>query len=150
MTQEEYAGFRADTCEEYRAQKVEAGEYLADEAEERALGEIDGLLPDGADTEGMLLLVGEVDGVVVGRAWVALQHSLSPPGTAWIYAIEVSPEHRGKGYSRALLAGTERETARHGVPYLGLNVFGANAAARHLYESAGYQIQAMQMRKALS
>jgi ribosomal protein S18 acetylase RimI-like enzyme len=149
MTPEEYAGFRADTCVEYAAQKVEAGEYPAGEGEERALAEINGLLPDGAGTEGMLLLVGEVDGVVVGRAWVGLQHPQSPPGTAWIYAIEVSPEHRGKGYSKALLAGTERETARHGVPYLGLNVFGPNAVARHLYESSGYETQAVQMRKKL-
>ena len=149
MTAGEFAIFRADSAREYAAQKVKAGDYIPDGAEERALQEMDALLPDGIGTQGMFILVAEVGGDIVGRVWVALRHPSSPPDTAWIYAIDVFPEHRGKGYSRALLAAAEQETTRHGVPYLGLNVFGANETARRLYESAGYEITSIQMRKKL-
>lgn len=149
MTETEFAVFRAENAREYAAQKVEAGEYVPDGAEDRALKEIDALLPDGVGTQGMFILVAEAGGDIAGRVWVALRHPASPPDTAWIYAIDVLPEHRGKGYSRALLAAAEQETARHGVPFLGLNVFGANETARRLYESAGYEIKSLQMRKEL-
>ena len=149
MTAAEFAVFRAETAREYAAQKVEAGEYVPDGAAERALKDMDALLPDGVDTQGMFFLVAEAGGDVVGRVWVTLQHPSSPPDTAWIYAIDVLPEHRGKGYSRALLTAAEQETARCGVPFLGLNVFGANETARRLYESAGYEIKSIQMRKEL-
>jgi ribosomal protein S18 acetylase RimI-like enzyme len=149
MTAAEFAAFRAESAREYAAQKVGAGEYAPDEAQDRALKEIDALLPGGVGTEGMFILVAEAGGEVAGRVWVALRHPDSQPGTAWIYAIDVLPEHRGKGYGRALLTAAEQETARHGVPFLGLNVFGSNETARHLYESAGYEITAVQMRKEL-
>ena len=79
--------------------------------------------------------------------WVALDRGR--PGEAWIYDIEVNPEHRGKGYGRALLLVAEQEAARHGSTAIGLNVFGTNTVARSLYESAGYRITALNMRKEL-
>jgi hypothetical protein len=38
---------------------------------------------------------------------------------------------------------------RHGVDSIGLNVFGTNMVARSLYDSAGYTVSAMQMKKVL-
>lgn len=38
---------------------------------------------------------------------------------------------------------------RRGVAELGLNVFGSNATARHLYESLGFQVTSQQMAKPL-
>jgi GNAT superfamily N-acetyltransferase len=97
-------------------------------------------------TPGVLLLVAENAGAgAVGAAWVALDRV-----TAWLVEIDIHPEHRGKGYGRALLAAVERESARRGATALGLNVFGPNAAARRLYETSGYQITALQMRKELA
>ncbi|MGH3260272.1 MAG: GNAT family N-acetyltransferase [Streptosporangiaceae bacterium] len=66
-----------------------------------------------------------------------------------MYDIEVNEEHRGQGYGRALLQAAEQEAARGGSQAIGLNVFGTNTVARRLYESAGYEITAMNMRKRL-
>jgi hypothetical protein len=46
-------------------------------------------------------------------------------------------------------AAAERETAQRGVTTIGLNVFGANVVVRRLYESAGYDVTSLQMRKPL-
>ena len=44
----------------------------------------------------------------------------------------------------------EEELRERGIPRIGLNVFGRNAVARHLYESVGYQISSIQMSKDIS
>ena len=81
-------------------------------------------------------------------ASVALPGDRSAP-KAWIYDIEVNPEHQGKGYGRALLHAAEQQAAQHGSKAIGLNVFGTNTVARRLYESSGDQITSMNMRKEL-
>lgn len=149
MTPQEFAEFRAQLVSSYAASHVTAGNWTAQEALERSAQQIDGLLPGGERTEGMLLLAGlTADGEYAGHVWVALEKA-DEGGGAWIYDIEVRADQRGKGYGRALLAAAEREAARHGVPRIGLNVFGPNAVARSLYESAGYEIVTLQMRKTL-
>lgn len=148
MTSAEFVTFRTRLVREYAAKHVRAGNWTHEEAPLRASKQTDELLPQGIDTVGMLLLCAEtVDGDVVGQVWVALQHRPGSGGGAWIYDIEVAPEHRGRGYGRALLRAAERGTARHGVTAIGPNVFGPNTAARSLYESAGYEVMSVQMRK---
>jgi GNAT superfamily N-acetyltransferase len=146
MTAAEFGAFRARCVRDYAAAHVRAGDWDPDAAEESAAREMDGMLPGGVATPGVLLLVAENAGAgAVGAAWVALDRV-----TAWLVEIDIHPEHRGKGYGRALLAAVERESARRGATALGLNVFGPNAAARRLYETSGYQITALQMRKELA
>jgi len=43
----------------------------------------------------------------------------------------------------------EQEITRRGIGVIGLNVFGSNMVARNLYETAGYQINSMHLRKKL-
>ena len=64
--------------------------------------------------------------------------------------MEVVDDQRGRGYGRALLDAAEREVVARGGDSVGLNVFGANAAAKGLYVSAGYEVAATLMRKALT
>ena len=147
MTVAEFETYRARLVPEYAAEHVRAGNWAADQAETLAARQVDELLPAGPDSPGMLLLVASTPGgEPVGVVWVALDRR---PGEAWIYDIEVNAEHRGKGYGRALLQAAEHEAAQHGSKAIGLNVFGPNTVARRLYESAGYQITAMNMRKDL-
>ena len=148
MTQEEFSSYRRRAITEYAAENVRAGEWSAERAEQRAAKETDDLLPDGADTEGMVLLVGETVGEVVGLVWVGP----APDDRAgwWIYDIEVVPAQRGRGYGRALLEATEREAERRGGRSIGLNVFGGNDVALGMYESSGYQVASIQMRKRLA
>lgn len=96
----------------------------------------------------MLLLAAETaNGALIGTVWVALEGE----GTsgAWIYQIEIVPEQRGHGYGRALLRAVEREVEQRGCKSIGLNVFGANAVARSLYESSGYETTSLHMRNRL-
>ena len=149
MTASEFADFRRRAIVGYAADNVQAGNWSEDEAEELAAKATDEVLPQGVDTPGMLLLVAQTAaGEAVGMVWVSLTR---PQGEgAWIYDIEVIPEQRGRGYGRALLEAAERECMARGVGMLGLNVFGPNTVARRLYESAGYEVTTMQMRKSLS
>jgi ribosomal protein S18 acetylase RimI-like enzyme len=149
MTVEEFGLFRAALISDYAADHVRAGNWAADQSQELAAGQIDGLLPEGPETPGMLVLTAlSAAGDAVGHLWVGLERA-EAGGGAWIFDIEVAAEQRGQGYGRALLAAAERETARHGGQALGLNVFGDNTVARSLYESSGYEIKTLQMRKEL-
>lgn len=147
MTAEEFGAYRGRMVREYAAEHVRAGDWSAADSEQRAEKETDDLLPDGVDTAGMVLLVGETTDGAVGFVWVGPE-----PGPRlgwWIYDIEVVPEHRRRGFGRALLEAAESEVKRRGGDSVGLNVFGGNAIARSLYESSGYDLTSLQMRKRL-
>jgi GNAT superfamily N-acetyltransferase len=147
VTAEEYESFRVRLVRDFTAEHVSAGNGSADEAERRAAAQVIALLPHGPSTAGHLLLTAEdALGEPVGFIWLAPHYRA---GTAWIYDIEVHPEHRGKGYGRALLQAAEDETRRLGVNAIGLNVFGATSVGLAVYESAGYAVMSLQMRKEL-
>jgi GNAT superfamily N-acetyltransferase len=146
MSADEFEAYRSRTVTDYAAAHVDAGDWSPDRAEGLAAAQTESLLPEGADTPGMLLLIAEShqDGVV-GLAWVALEHG--EKRGAWIYDIEIVPGQRGKGYGRALLHAVEQLVLEHGIESIGLNVFADNSFARKLYESTGYEAISIQMRK---
>jgi ribosomal protein S18 acetylase RimI-like enzyme len=150
MRGDEYEEFRARLVREYAAAHVAAGDWASDGAQARAEAEMDELLPDGPHTDGSFVMTAEDEaGGRVGFIWVALKGPSSSRG-AWIYDIEVDAARRGQGYGRALLAAAEAETLRRGADTIALNVFGANTVARSLYDSAGYEVTTLQMRKRFS
>jgi ribosomal protein S18 acetylase RimI-like enzyme len=57
---------------------------------------------------------------------------------AFVAYMAVDRAFRGTGVGTALLAHAENEARRRGAPYLALMVTEENAAARALYERAGY------------
>ncbi|HEY1824825.1 MAG TPA: GNAT family N-acetyltransferase [Acidimicrobiales bacterium] len=82
---------------------------------------------------------------VVGTLWLGLHNGVGPDW--WIYEIEISERFRGTGYGRPTLAAAEEFVRAQGGTRLGLNVFGTNAVARHLYEAAGYSVANIEMYK---
>lgn len=150
MTPGEFEQWQAALATAYAAEQVAAGRWAADGAVHRAREENARLLPQGLATPRTLLFTA-VDGAgePVGRAWVTLDHPRGAPDVAFLYDIEIAEAHRGKGYGRALLAAVEQATRETGVGALELNVFGTNAPAIALYDSAGYDVVTQQMRKAL-
>ena len=54
-----------------------------------------------------------------------------------------------KGYGRETMALAEVEARNQGLQSWGLNVYGHNQIARHLYESMGYTTTAIRMKKNL-
>lgn len=145
MTQQEFSQYRQRSISEYAAEHVRTGNWPPEEAEQRAAQETDELLPEGADTDGMVLLSGESDGEVVGLVWAGP----APDGRAgwWVYDIEVVPAQRGRGFGRDLLEAAEREAQLRGADSMGLNVFGGNDIALGLYQSSGYHVASLGLRK---
>jgi ribosomal protein S18 acetylase RimI-like enzyme len=149
LTAEEFEALKVTLCKGYAADKVRAGEWAPVGAEARAADQLAHLLPQGLRTPDVLLAAAETpDGEWVGRLWLGWE-SRGPVRAAWIYDIEVSAAHRGSGYGRALLSAAEEAAHQGGATEIGLQVFGHNPTARHLYESAGYEVTAQQMRKSL-
>jgi ribosomal protein S18 acetylase RimI-like enzyme len=135
---------------EIHAQGVaESNGVPVDEIRQTSERQTDELLPQGVQTPDMLLFLGLVADQPVGWIWIGLPRTPDRPEMAWVYYVGVDPEHRAKGYGRALLVAAERELTRRGVPRLGLNVHGHNSVAIGLYQSLGFEVTAQQMAKRL-
>jgi len=152
MTQEEYDRLSPAVIDSFAAKLLEAGHATSPEdARTQTLAQIEQLLPEGVGTSWMLLLAAEADGDgIVGQIWLSLPGTAAHPDTAWVYNVEVSPEHRGKGFGRAIMLAAEGELRGRGVDRLGLNVFGSNRTAIALYDSLGFAVTSQQMSKPLN
>lgn len=135
---------------DYARAKVASGAWTEAEAAERARADQAKLLPRGLATPGHHLRRVEAAGTAefVGWFWVAAA-SEGPPDLAWLYDIEIVPEHRGKGFGREVMALAETEAKTMGFARLGLHVFAHNRVALHLYEACGFQTSDVTMVKPL-
>jgi ribosomal protein S18 acetylase RimI-like enzyme len=150
MTTEEFQAWRLHSLQAYAQEKVNAGVWSLEEAEQRSREEFDELLPDGLASESQLLFCArDAAGEQVGILWLSLVHPRGAPDTAFVYDIEIEPDRRGQGYGHAVLAAGEDVLRGYGVRALGLNVFGDNPNAIRLYETSGYDVTSQQMRKVL-
>ncbi len=59
----------------------------------------------------------------------------------WVYYVTVDPDHRYKGYGRAIMTAAENWLRARGIQKLQLMVRGDNAQVRAFYESLGYYDQ---------
>ncbi|HEY1572664.1 MAG TPA: GNAT family N-acetyltransferase [Pseudonocardiaceae bacterium] len=147
MSDDEIRAFARRHLDTYVAERVDSGE-TPEQARAHADGEWERYFPGGTPAAGhrlFRLLAGDVP---AGVLWLGP----SPDGRAgldWIYYVEIDEDLRGRGYGRAALGIAERDAGTRGAERLGLNVFGGNAVARRLYESAGYQPAAINMVKRL-
>jgi ribosomal protein S18 acetylase RimI-like enzyme len=148
MTAEEFEPFITHLIEHYALDLSASQDMILAAAQERAAQQTRGLLPQGIETPGQVIYTirnGE-NGERVGVLWVAID---SEKKSAWIYDIEIEQACRGRGFGRETLYQLEDILRQQGIRTLGLNVFGDNHIARHLYESLGFQPTAIQMRKQL-
>jgi ribosomal protein S18 acetylase RimI-like enzyme len=137
MDEAEYQAYLEKSIPAYAADKLQAGNWTADEALERAQLEYGHFLPQGVDTPGHFVgkLLNEV-GEVVGYLWYAgLDNN---PGTAFIFDFEIYETFRRRGYASEALAVLVDEARGQGYKRLALHVFGANTAARMLYKKNGF------------
>lgn len=131
----------------YIAERVRAGE-TPEEARRVADRQHASLFPGGVPAPGHLLSRVMDDGTPVGWLWIG-PHSPERPHSYWIWDIVIDEEFRGGGRGRATMVLAEQSALAAGATDLGLNVYGHNLVARHLYESLGYDTVSLQMRKAL-
>ena len=79
------------------------------------------------------MLLGRNDGALVASALVGHDGH-----RGWVYYVTVDPDHRFKGYGRAIMTSAEEWLRARGIEKLQLMVRGDNARAHAFYESLGY------------
>jgi ribosomal protein S18 acetylase RimI-like enzyme len=82
------------------------------------------------------VLLGRDDGVLVASVLVGHDGH-----RGWVYYVTVDPDHRYKGYGRAIMTSAENWLGARGIQKLQLMVRGDNLQVRAFYESLGYYDQ---------
>lgn len=149
ITEEVYEAWYSASVKEYAAAHARTGQMSPEEAEAMARREHGELLPDGPRSPNQYLyqIADSDSGTVVGIIWFAKRGDGAPQ--AFVYALEVFPDHRRRGYARAAMLALEDEVRRLGLARVGLHVFGDNVPAIRLYESLGYATTNVLMKKDL-
>ena len=148
---DEFSAWQTYQAREYSREKVASGAWSEASALARAEAENTTLLPNGFATTGHHIrrIENKDTQELIGWIWVSLATD-GPPGLAWLYDIEIVPEHRGQGHGREFMRLAEIEAKRLGCTRLGLHVFATNKVAHHLYQSCGYEVTDISMVKDLS
>jgi GNAT superfamily N-acetyltransferase len=101
------------------------------------------LFPEGKQTPDQHIYNVYEGTTKVGLLWIGDRAYHRTPFTqAWIYYIEVVPEHRNKGIGTEILKWAEQYCIENQIPRLGLNVFAYNPKAKKLYERLGFEVYA--------
>jgi ribosomal protein S18 acetylase RimI-like enzyme len=148
ITEDELAAFMLAVEQQYAAQKSSMGGVSDVEARAQAERETAILFPKGRPQPGhAIFTMVRDDGVRLGRVWLA-PHRVEP-GLAFVYDIQIEPEHRGNGYGRALMELAQDWARSSGYTSISLHVFGGNEPAISLYKSLGYEVTDLSMRRTL-
>ncbi len=107
------------------------------------------LFVDGVPNDDQRLFDVMDDDVLVGSLWLA---KMDDQGAhEWfVYDVVIDQAFRGRGFGRSTMQAAEDYVRSQGGTKLTLNVFGPNLVARGLYESMGYSVLAVGMRKNLN
>jgi ribosomal protein S18 acetylase RimI-like enzyme len=147
MTHAEFEAWLPRQVAGYAAMIAASGAMPAVAALEKAERDTARYLGNGQVAPGHLVFRIMAGNVPVGWLWLAVPGPDPDPLMAWVFEVEIEPAFRERGYGRAAMRLAEDEARSRGMTSLGLNVHGYNAVARSLYESLGYEVTAMQMKK---
>lgn len=150
MTADEFEPYLTRAIAGYAADNVKAGYWNSTEALQRSEQEFKHLLPEGVATAGNYLYsIKDPDlGENVGMIWLAaLERGSVKRG--FIYDFKIVEAKQGRGYGRQALQAIDDVARSLGLPSIGLHVFAHNSVARHLYETAGYEVASLNMVKRL-
>jgi ribosomal protein S18 acetylase RimI-like enzyme len=131
----------------YAALIAASGAMSAAAAQEKAERDTARYWGSGADTPGQSVFRVTAGSIGVGWLWLGVPGPDPDPLMAWVFEVEIEAAFRGLGYGRAAMKRAEEEARARGMTSIGLNVHGQNVVARSLYDSLGYEITAMQMKK---
>ena len=147
MGESEFSEFLVSSRDGYIAERVTAGEDLAEAT--RAVNEMSQeMFPGDEPRPDHVVYTVEEDGTRVGSLWLGPPTD-ARPGEWWVWDIMIDESRRGRGLGRACMLLAEREASARGATRLGLTVFGHSSVARHLYESLGYSAVSVRMSKTL-
>ncbi|ASS69344.1 GNAT family N-acetyltransferase [Paenibacillus sp. RUD330] len=121
----------ADAWEIHRQNAIYFGDHPG---EEEKSGLAEGMiLPEEEEKRGMTVYLAEVGQQIIGKV-----HTQLSPGIGGIYGLGVLPEHRGKGYGRAVLLKAIEKLKEANAGDIMLQVAVENANALRLYQSCGF------------
>jgi len=102
------------------------------------------------DDAEQLLLVGEVDGEVVGHVEARMRRDEAAGfvGT-YVEELAVAPEWRGRGVGTVLMAAVFEWARGKGALSVALDHFHTNEGAHRLYERLGFQVRGVIMERRL-
>jgi ribosomal protein S18 acetylase RimI-like enzyme len=148
MTSAEFEAWRPAAVESFAANLARALDRPIEAARARAAAQLVEELPDGLASSGhQLFVIVDDEHTEVGTLWLGPHPQRS--GAAYVYDLEIAAGFRRRGFGRAAMAAAEQAARASGMAEIALNVFGFNEPARLLYESAGYEVTSIQMRKPL-
>lgn len=147
MTESEYNVWRPYAVSGYAQEFVDAGILDPKAAAGRAEKDFDALLTDGLATADHLIwsVHAPEESAPVGAIWVKLMTDRTP-SQAYVYAVDVFPAYRRRGFGQAIMAAAIEECKKRGVGSLGLNVFGHNHTARRIYDRLGFRVTSTSMK----
>ena len=83
-----------------------------------------------------MFLVGTLNREIVATAMAGYEGH-----RGWVNYLAVAPDHRGRGYGRAIMSEVEKLLAKAGCPKINVQVRGTNTAAVEFYRRLGYQVE---------
>lgn len=147
MTEDELGGWMKEQQLGYIEERIRAGEH-PEEANRIAAEQYATLFPEGKPAAGHFLSRVMEDDKPVGYLWIG-PRTTDQPDSFWVWDVAIDEPYRGGGRGRAAMLLAEEQARTAGATQIGLNVFGHNTVARHLYEALGYETTAVLMRKDL-
>jgi ribosomal protein S18 acetylase RimI-like enzyme len=151
MTPEEFIPYEDADAHHYTENMVKAGFWSAEGAFQKAKDIHTDLLPDGTHTKDHLFFVIEDSQSKnsIGVIWLFIDRQTDHP-SGFIYDLLLHVPFRGQGFGKQAMLALEKKAQELGLASLALNVFEDNTIAKALYNSLGYQVQSLNMRKLLS
>jgi GNAT superfamily N-acetyltransferase len=148
MRDDEFAAWLPQMRSEYARAMIDEGGFPPEGASAKAAADIEHLFPGDRPSTEQLVFVIEADGEPVGDLWLAEREDMRRP-CLFVYDIHLDEAQRGRGYGKTAMLLAEDEARRRGFDRVALNVFGRNTVARRLYQSLGYEENAVAMSKTL-
>lgn len=150
MTEREFEVYLEQDIRVHARENVRAGYWTEEEALERLRKAHEELLPDGIKTKDHYLFRIQLSESEekIGVLWLNVRLGIPHPN-GFIFDISIDEAQRGKGYGRQAMLALEEIAKGMRLESIGLHVFAHNPTAKRFYESLGYQIIGLNMRKEL-
>ncbi|WP_438009489.1 GNAT family N-acetyltransferase [Sorangium sp. So ce321] len=148
MEVSELEAFTRLAIEGYADDRAVAVSARAEDARRNARTQVEALLPRGLATPDHHIYTVVEGDAAVGHLWLAVT-DVDGFRSVVIYDIQLREEARGRGVGRRVMELAEEVASGLGARDLELHVFAHNTRARRLYETLGYEITSLGMRKTL-
>ncbi|WP_437276729.1 GNAT family N-acetyltransferase [Sorangium sp. So ce375] len=132
----------------YASERASAVDARLEEARRNGRSQVEALLPQGLATPDHHLYSVLEGSVAVGYLWIGM-NDVDGFRSAFVYDIHLREEARGRGLGRRVMVLAEEAARALGGRDMELHVFAQNTRARRLYESLGYRMTSLSMRKHL-